>query len=76
MNENDDLTKNQKYIVRLKRRPTAYKKNLDRINSWKEQNPDKQSEYQKKYRSTEHYKELKREQNKRYRERQKQKSRI
>ena len=53
---------NHKYYETHKEQRIAY------IKKWKEENPDKFKEHQKKYRSTEHYKELKKEHNRRYRE--------
>lgn len=61
---------NQDYIKKLKEeRPDQYKKRLQQIRDWELKHPEKKAEYQKNYRSTEHYKMLRREQNKRRRER-------
>lgn len=60
----------KKYINKLKEEsPDKYQKRLQQIRDWKEKHPEKKAEYEKNYRSTEHYKMLRKEQNKRRRER-------
>lgn len=69
--------KSKRYRQRLKSaRPDEYQHYLEYISNWKKENPELHKKYQKKYRSTEHYKQLKKEQNKRYYERVKAKKEV